>query len=84
MDVNLIWLFLYTSVYNTGLANGVKIRTTIFRVSRKHQDLRKCAMEILNNVRKLHRILLTQLNYFSKYYYLLIVLPFVSKYFVKT
>ncbi|XP_060558337.1 uncharacterized protein LOC132718633 [Ruditapes philippinarum] len=50
MDVYIIWLLVHMSINNIILANGFKIKTTMFRIRRsKQHDVRKCAMEILNN-----------------------------------
>ncbi|XP_060572056.1 uncharacterized protein LOC132730206 [Ruditapes philippinarum] len=50
MDINIIWLLVYTSINNIISANGFKIKTTMFRMHRsKQHDVRECAMEILSN-----------------------------------
>jgi hypothetical protein len=47
MDVYLIFLLVCIIL---PLANGFKIKTVIYRVRSKQQDVRKCAMDILNDV----------------------------------
>jgi hypothetical protein len=60
MDVYIIWLLVHMSINNIILANGFKIKTTMFRVRRsKQHDVRKCAMEILNNVSNSTNIILS-------------------------